>query len=85
MVNLKILIVSRTTKWLILQNSVTFFPLNCTDCNVQHYEVLYTHYYPLVLVIVAVVLAYSLALAFVSFVELPLANIYKFPGVKRRK
>ena len=52
-------------------------------------QFLYTHYYLSVMVIAAVVLAYSLALAFASFVEYPLANVeaavYKFAGVKRRK
>ena len=51
-------------------------------------QLLYTHYYLSILVISTVVLSYSLALAFASFVEYPLANvesaIYVFSGVKRR-
>ncbi|XP_065898103.1 nose resistant to fluoxetine protein 6-like [Dysidea avara] len=52
-------------------------------------QFLYTHYYLSMLVVAAVVLSYSLALAFASFVEYPLANVesavYKFAGIKRRK
>ncbi|XP_065898109.1 nose resistant to fluoxetine protein 6-like [Dysidea avara] len=56
--------------------------------NTMRSQFTYTQYYLSILVVAAVVLSYSLALAFASFIEYPLANVesavYKYTGVKRR-